>query len=56
MPQLARYQATFSQFPFMQTAVGTVYEDIMMFHLEAVKLFKQKCIQPPVLLNVVEFY
>lgn len=42
MPQLAQYQDLFRDSGRMQTALTSIFEDILEFHLEAVKLFKQR--------------
>jgi len=46
MPLLEQYQQLFDNNKYMQTALASIFEDVLDFHLEAVKLFKQKSIPP----------
>ncbi|KAG8533005.1 uncharacterized protein KY384_001787 [Bacidia gigantensis] len=43
-PQFAQYEALFGNNSYMQSALSAIFEDILDFHLEAVKLFKQRSI------------
>ncbi|KAK5056111.1 hypothetical protein LTR84_012664 [Exophiala bonariae] len=45
MPLLEQYQQLFENNKYMQTALTSIFEDILDFHLEAVKLFKQKALR-----------
>ena len=42
IPLLLQYRQLFEANQYMRTALATIFEDIMDFHLEAVRLFKQK--------------
>lgn len=42
IPQLAQYEELFGENQYMRSALVSIYEDILEFHLEAVKLFKQR--------------
>ena len=42
IPQLVQYQKLFQESQYMRTALVSIFEDILDFHLEAVKLFKQR--------------
>ena len=45
MPLLEQYQQLFEGNQYMQTALASIFEDVLDFHLEAVRLFKQKSTQ-----------
>lgn len=42
IPQFAQYQHLFGSNVHMQVALAHIYEDILQFHKEAVRYFKQR--------------
>ena len=42
IPHLAQYEELYGLNSYMRSALAVIYEDILEFHLEAVKLFKQR--------------
>lgn len=42
IPQLSQYQQLFETNPHMQLALASIYEDILEFHKEALRYFRQR--------------
>ena len=42
LPQLEQYQELFGNNQYMRSALASIFEDILDFHAEAVKHFKQR--------------
>jgi hypothetical protein len=42
LPQLTQYQALFSENSHMQLALAHIFEDILEFHKEALRYFRQR--------------
>ena len=42
LPQLEQYQELFGSNQYMRSALASIFEDILDFHAEAVKHFKQR--------------
>lgn len=42
IPQLSQYQQLFETNPYMQLALASIYEDILEFHKEALRYFRQR--------------
>jgi hypothetical protein len=42
LPQLSQYQTLFAENPHMQLALAHIFEDILEFHKEALRYFRQR--------------
>jgi hypothetical protein len=51
IPLLVQYRQLFETNQYMQTALASIFEDVLEFHLEAVKLFRQRSTSSQILLR-----